>query len=89
VRTGIVLFRQAGRQSPPAYVDRVEKGSPAAALALRPDDLIVRIGEFPIRNCKEFDTALEKCSPGQKVTLMWKRGTSVMQAEIELGEKKD
>jgi len=89
VHTGIVLFRQAGRTSPPAYVDRVERNSPASSLGLRPDDLIVRVGEFSVRTCKEFDTALEKCSPGQKVTLMWKRGTSVMQAEIELGEKKD
>jgi S1-C subfamily serine protease len=88
VRTGIVLFRQAGRQSPPAYVDRVEKGSPAAALALRPDDLIVRIGEFPSRNCKEFDDTLLKFAPGQKALLTWKRGEKVMQGEIELAEDK-
>lgn len=86
VRTGIVLFRQAGRQSPPAYVDRVEKGSPAAVLALRPDDLIVRIGDFPIRNCKEFDETLRKFSPGQKALLTWKRGEKVMQGEIDLVE---
>jgi S1-C subfamily serine protease len=88
VRTGIVLFRQAGRTSPPAYVDRVERESPASSLGLRPDDLIVRVGEFSVRTCKEFDAALEKFSPGQKVSLMWKRGASVMQGEIELGEQK-
>ena len=87
VRSGIVLFRQAGRASPPAYVDRIERESPASSLGLRPDDLIVRIGEFSVRTCKEFDAALEKFAPGQKVVVTWKRGTNVMQGEIELAAK--
>lgn len=88
VRTGIVLFRQAGRTSPPAYVDRAERESPAAAIGLRPDDLIVRIGDYSVRSCKEFDDVLRKFEPGDKVTLTWKRGTKVMQAELELAEDK-
>ncbi len=87
VRTGIVLFRQGGRASPPAYVDRVDRDSPAASVGLRPDDLIVRVGEFSVRTCKEFDDALAKFVPGQKVVVTWKRGASVMQSEIELAEK--
>lgn len=87
VATGIVLFRQSGRQSPPAYVDRVERGSPAAAVGLRPDDLIVRIGDFPVRTCAEFDETLNKLRPGQRVTFTWKRGDKVLQAEIELAAR--
>lgn len=88
VRTGIVLFKQAGRTSPPAYVDRVERDSPASKLGLRPDDLIVRIGDFPVRNCAEFDDVLEKFAPGQTVLVTWKRGTKVLQGEVELAEAK-
>ncbi len=88
VRTGIVLFRQAGRASPPAYVDRAERDSPAAAIGLRPDDLIVRIGDYSVRSCKEFDDVLKKFEPGDKVMLTWKRGTKVMQRDLELAEDK-
>ena len=36
---GAVLFDKAGRQSPPAYVERVVAGSPAATVGLRVDDM--------------------------------------------------
>lgn len=88
VYTGIVLFQQAGRQSPPAYVDRIERDSPAAVLGLRPDDLIVRIDDYAVRSCKEFREVLEKFRPGQTVQLTYKRGTTVLQAPLTLAEEK-
>jgi serine protease Do len=84
---GAVLFDKAGRQSPPAYVERVVAGSPAAALGLRNDDLIVRIDDFSIRTCLEFREILGKYPPGQKVKLTWKRGTQVLTGEVELGKE--
>ena len=86
VWTGIVLFDQAGLRSPPAYVERVAKESPAARLGLRPDDLIVRIDDFSVRTCREFREVLERFRPGQKVVLTWKRGTKVETGELELAE---
>ena len=88
VFTGIVLFDQAGRQSPPAYVDRIVRESPAAKAGLRPDDLIVRINEFSIRSCKEYRDILGKYAPGEIVQLTYKRGTTVLQTELELAEEK-
>ncbi|MFO1076511.1 MAG: trypsin-like peptidase domain-containing protein [Planctomycetota bacterium] len=87
VWTGIVLFDKAGRQSPPAYVDRVVPGSPAAALGLRVDDLIVRIDEYSVRSCKEFREVLAKYGPGEKVQVTWKRGTTILHAEMNLAEE--
>lgn len=81
---GAVLFEQAGRQSPPAYVDRVVPGSPAAVLGLRSDDLIVRIDDFAIRTCRECIDTLARFAPGQRVTVTWKRGTQVLSGEVEL-----
>jgi serine protease Do len=81
---GAVLFEQAGRQSPPAYVDRVVPGSPAAALGLRNDDLIVRIDDFAIRTCRECREVLARFAPGQRVVVLWKRGTQVLSGEVEL-----
>ncbi len=89
VSTGIVLFDPPGRTSPPAYVDRVLPGTPAATLGLRPDDLIVRIDDFSIRSCKELASVLERYAPGQTVTLTWKRGTEVMTAPLTLAAAKE
>ena len=87
VWTGVTLFESAGRKSPPAYVERVKRGSPARALGLRIDDLIVRIDDFSVRSCKEFRRVLTKYRPGDKVTVMWKRGTRVMTGEMTLAEE--
>ena len=84
VWTGVVLFETAGRQSPPAYVDRVISGSPAAGLGLLPDDMIVRIDDYSIRTCREFREILGKYGPGDEVALTWKRGTKVQQGKLVL-----
>lgn len=84
---GAVLFDKAGRQSPPAYVERVLPESPAAKLGLRNDDLIVHLDDFSIRTCAEFRTILAKFAPGQKVKVTWKRGTQVMTGECELAKE--
>ncbi len=88
VTTGIVLFEPSGRSAPPAYVDRVQPGSAAATLGLRPDDLIVRIDEYSVRSCREFREVLARYEPGQKVTLTYKRGAKVLQGELTLAEEK-
>lgn len=84
---GAVLFDKAGRQSPPAYVERVAPASPAAQLGLRNDDLIVSLDDYSIRTCREFLEILGKYSPGQKVKVTWKRGTQVMTGDVELAKE--
>ncbi len=81
---GAVLFDQAGRQSPPAYVERVLPGSPAALLGLRNDDMIVRLDDFSIRTCREFREILGKFAAGQTVRVTWKRGSEVLHGEVAL-----
>lgn len=85
--TGVVLFEQAGRQSPPAYVERVVAGSPAAKLGLRIDDLIVRLDDYSIRTCREFREVLGKLAPGRPVKVTWKRGTDVLTGVMVLTEE--
>lgn len=85
---GIELFDSGGRRSPPAYVERVKRGSPAAAIKLRPDDLIVRLDRYAIRSCLEFRNAMAKFRPGQKVEVTFKRGTNVRKATMTLEEEK-
>lgn len=87
VWTGAVLFDNAGRQSPPAYVERVVAGSPAATLGLRPDDMIVRIDDYSIRTCRELREVLSKYEPGKTVKVTWKRGTEVKTGEMTLAKE--
>lgn len=82
---GIRLFDSGGRKSPPAYVERVRRGSPAAAIKLKPDDLIVRLDSHSIRSCAEFRRAMSKFEPGQTIEVTYKRGRKVRRANITLG----
>jgi serine protease Do len=84
--TGITLFDRGGRRSPPAYVERIAAGSPAAAAGLRPDDLIVRAGETPIRTCAEFDAVVARARPGERLMLTVKRRSQILQLELTLAE---
>ena len=85
---GIVLFDKGGRTSPPAYVERVVPGSPAAAAGLRADDLIVRIGENAIRSCREFRHFMNRIGAGEKAVLTYKSGSEVKRIELVLTEVK-
>ncbi len=82
---GIVLFDRGGRRSPPAYVERVEPGSPAESLGIRRDDLIVRIGDRTVRSCVEFHAVMATQRPGATLRVTYKRGEQVLQGELVLG----
>jgi len=82
VAHGIVLFDHGRRVSPPAYVERIERNSPARELGLRPDDLIVQIDRHTVQTCKEFKHILKKYKPGETVTITFKRGTRVRQGKL-------
>ncbi len=81
---GIRLFEHGGRRSPPAYIDRVTKGSPGRELGLRPDDLIVRVGDASIRSCREFTTVMAGHQAGATVKLTWKRGNAIKTGTMTL-----
>ena len=83
---GILLFDMGGRSSPPAYIDRVLPGSPAAKIGLRPDDMIVRLDRKTIRTCEEFRQVLTSYRPGQSMEITYKRGTVIKRETLVLEE---
>ncbi|MCA8957576.1 MAG: serine protease [Planctomycetes bacterium] len=85
---GIELFDHGRRVSPPAYVERVARGSPGRTAGLRPDDLIVQIDRKVVHTCKDFNLIMEKYKPGQTITVTFKRGRKVSQTELKLAEVK-
>ena len=85
---GIGLFDHGRRVSPPAYVERVKRGSPGRAAGLRPDDLIVRLDRKTVRSCRDFRRYLKKYKPGDTVNVTFKRGTTIKQAQLKFEEVK-
>ncbi len=86
---GIRLFDQGRRVSPPAYVERVIPGSPAASTGLRPDDLIVQLDEYWVTTCKDFQHHLRRFKPGSEVQVTFKRGTRILIRPLTFAEVKD
>jgi S1-C subfamily serine protease len=51
----------------------VSKGGPAERAGIQGSDIILRLGEYPISNLEDFDTALRKFKAGDRVTVIVKR----------------
>ena len=58
--------------------------SPADQAGLRAGDVLVRIGDQPIDSIDAAMEALLPHEPGSRVAVVWRRGESQQQAEIEL-----
>lgn len=84
---GIKLFQHGGRKSL-AYVDRVTRGSPAAKVRLRPDDLIVSIDGSKIGNVREYQEVVDQLLPGEEVLMIIKRGREILRIRITPRERK-
>ncbi len=69
-----------------AYVTRVAVGSPASRAGLRPDDIIVRVGEIPIDSQHSFINALFAYQPGERVTIEYIRQGEHHEVQVTLGE---
>ena len=74
---GVRLLDLGFHSSPPAYIDKVIPGSPAARAGLKPDDLILEIGGRPVRTCAEYRKAIRSLEPGKPVEVIFKRKRSV------------
>ena len=65
---GITLVPEVLQRTPP-YIDAVRPDSPAARVGLRPDDLIVLVGDRLVQSCENLRDALEHIRPEDPVRL--------------------
>ncbi|MDB4724412.1 S1C family serine protease [bacterium] len=84
---GIRLFALGGRKSP-AFVDRVQRGSPAAKVGIRSDDLVVTLNGKTLANSADFDVAAKSLVPGKMTVIVVKRRNKLLRFEITPIEKK-
>jgi len=83
---GVRLSRM-GYRHVSAYIDRVRPGSPAASAGLRGEDLIVAIDGRRIADAEACEEAIRRLMPGQKATLVVKRGSEFLNIDV-VPEKK-
>ncbi len=69
-----------------AYVTRVVERSPASQAGLRPDDIIVRVGNVAIDAQHSFINALFAYQPGDRVTIEYLRRGKRHETQVTLGE---
>jgi S1-C subfamily serine protease len=79
---GVALVPNVLERTPP-YIDAVRAGSPAAKADIRPDDLIVLIGDHLIQSCKSFLSELEYIDYEDPVTLSILRGQDLVICTVQ------
>lgn len=74
---GIVLVPDILERTPP-FVDRVQPGSPAAKAGVRPDDLIILLGDRLVQSCKILRSDLEYVDYEDAIVLTVVRGQDLL-----------
>jgi Zn-dependent M28 family amino/carboxypeptidase len=77
-------------QDQPGYtLMGVSKGGPAETAGIKAGDIILKLGEFPIANLEDFDTALRKFKAGDRVIVLIKRGSDELKFEVTLAPPRE
>ena len=63
-------------------VDGVSDGKPAQKAGIQTGDLIIQIGEYPIKDIQAYMESLGKFEKGQTVPVMVKRGTETITLQV-------
>jgi serine protease Do len=79
---GLGLVPDVVDRTPP-YLDRVLAGSPAAAAGLKPDDLVVLVGDHLIQSCKALKDELERIDEADPVKLTVLRAQEMVEVTLK------
>ncbi|HYU38870.1 MAG TPA: trypsin-like peptidase domain-containing protein [Acidimicrobiia bacterium] len=72
-----------------AVVDSISSGSPADDAGIQRGDVIVQIGDEQVKNGGGVATAVRKHHPGDKVSVVFVRGSDRKTVEVTLTERSD
>ncbi len=79
---GIVLVPDVLERTPP-YVDEVRAGSPGERAGVKPDDLIVFVGENLVHSCKGFREELARIERDTELRLVLMRGQELVEVVVK------
>ena len=80
---GLGLLPDVVDRTPP-YVDRVMSSSPAASAGLKPDDLVVLVGDHLIQSCKALKDELERIDDADPVKLTVLRAREMVEVTLKV-----
>jgi S1-C subfamily serine protease len=66
----------------------VREGGPAATAGIQGGDIIVRIGDYDVKDLYAMTNALGKYQPGQVVTVTVRRGEATREFSVTLGGRR-
>ena len=72
-----------------ALVGDVEKGGPASSAGLVSGDVILRVGDVPIRHARDLSRTIARHAPGSKVDLVVHRDRQSKNVRVTLAELED
>ncbi len=78
---GIVLIPDVVERTPP-YIDRVRPDSPAARAGIRPDDLVLLVGDRLVQSCKALTSELEYIDYEDPVKITVLRGQDLIPVSL-------
>jgi S1-C subfamily serine protease len=61
--------------------------SPAAKAGIREGDIIIRVNDTAVGNLQEYSNLLRALSPGQRVTVVLRRGSEDVKVDVTLAER--
>lgn len=79
---GLVLVPDVLERTPP-FIDDVRPGTPAAAAGLKPDDLVVFVGEHLVQSCKALRDELALLERDSRVRLVVMRAQQLVEVTLE------
>jgi S1-C subfamily serine protease len=64
-------------------VQAVQSGKAAEKAGMLKDDIIIKIGDFEVKNIQDYMKAMKTFSTGQKTTVVVKRGIDVITLNVQ------
>jgi len=84
---GIHVLKAGINRATPAYVDRIEPGSPAEKAGLQVDDLVLKIDRMRVKSWKAFDRMMGRYRAGETVQITLQRKDEVKVVQLTLEAK--
>ncbi|MDX1406832.1 MAG: PDZ domain-containing protein, partial [Saprospiraceae bacterium] len=63
-------------------IDGIREGRPAANGGLEKGDIVLRMGDFAVKDMQGYMEALNQFEPGQQITVVVKRGETVLEKQV-------
>jgi S1-C subfamily serine protease len=63
--------------------DGISEGRPAQKAGMKPGDVIVQLGEYPVVSVENYMQVLNKFKKGDKTKVKVKRGEQIIEAEVQ------